>query len=353
VQKRYTPVAPDLVRLNRIDYWYWCRYFIDLYSHCPFGCCYCNTKNNASVKGIRYISGLPVNGEVVGLGLFRDIYHPERSKNIIVTDILELLLNNGFGVNIQTKSCHIVHDLEILRRYAELDKIRVTFTILTPDRELSRDIEGNSPDPQQRLDCVELLASYGIPTGIAISPIIPLVNDNEDALGNLVQNARQRGAGWVIFSGFTPVHSFLQNPLMKKVAELYNHPDKLEAHYRDIRKTMIELLKQSNLPMRIPRIRIKPAYGGRTSTLVSEYLFNISYFYELMDNDIEALRYRRAAYRIDDMEQPIKSIVFKKKLGYIKGINPEIERVIEEILSSGSSSLYMRLKESLTPESVG
>jgi DNA polymerase/3'-5' exonuclease PolX len=72
-----------------------------------------------------------------------------------------------------------------------------------------------------------------------------------------------------------------------------------------------------------------------------------------MDNDIEALRYRRAAYRIDDMEQPIKSIVFKKKLGYIKGINPEIERVIEEILSSGSSSLYMRLKESLTPESVG
>jgi DNA repair photolyase len=353
VQKRYIHVSPDLVRLNRIDYWYWCRYFIDLYSTCPFRCCYCNTQNNARVKGIRYISGLPANGEVVGLGLFRDIYHPEKQKNKIVTDILELLLNNGFGVNIQTKSCHIIHDLEILRRYAEMDRIRITFTLLTPDRELSKLIEGHSPSPQQRLDCVELLASHGIPTGIAVSPIIPLINDNEDALRDLIHSASQRGAAWVIFSGFTPVPSFLQNPLMEKAAALYRHPDKLEAHYRGIRRIMIELLKETNLPMRIPRIRLQPAYGGRTSTRVSEYLFNISYFHELLDNDVEALRYRRAAYRIDDMEQSIKSIVFRKKLGYIKGINPEIESVIEEILSRGSSSLYMQLKESLTQESVG
>ncbi len=348
MQKRYTPVSPDLVRLSRIDYWYWCRYYIDLYSMCPFGCCYCNTQNNTRVKGIRYVSGLPANGEVIGLGLFRDFYHPERPKNKIVTEILELLLNQKLGVNIQTKSCYIINDLEILRRYAKLGRIRVTFTLLTLDRELSRLIEGNSPTPQQRLDSIELLASNGIPTGIAISPIIPLINDNEDALRDLIHNASQRGAKWVIFSGFTPVPSFFQNPLMEKSAALHRHPEKLETHYRDIRRIMVGLLKDSNLPMRIPRIRLQPSYGGRISKRVSEYLFNISYFYELMDNDVEALRYRRAAYRIDEMEQSIKSIVFRKKLGYIKGINPEIERVIEEILSHGSSNLYMRLKESLT-----
>ena len=58
-------------------------------------------------------------------------------------------------------------------------------------------------------------------------------------------------------------------------------------------------------------------------------------------------RFRRAAHRINDMDTSIKSIVFRKKLGYIKGINPEIEKVIEEIIMKGSCALSTSLKEKL------
>ena len=69
---------------------------------------------------------------------------------------------------------------------------------------------------------------------------------------------------------------------------------------------------------------------------------------ELLENSLQSLRYRRAALRIDGLEGSLKSIVFRKKLGYIKGINPEIERTVEEIIMDGTCSLFAKLKETLS-----
>jgi hypothetical protein len=47
------------------------------------------------------------------------------------------------------------------------------------------------------------------------------------------------------------------------------------------------------------------------------------------------------------MGSSIKSIVFRKKLGYIRGINPEIEKIVEEIITRGSCALSATMKEKL------
>jgi hypothetical protein len=59
------------------------------------------------------------------------------------------------------------------------------------------------------------------------------------------------------------------------------------------------------------------------------------------------LRYRRASYEIESLAVSLKTVVSSKKLGFIKGINPELERVIEENMYDGTPSLYVNLFQQL------
>jgi hypothetical protein len=146
------------------------------------------------------------------------------------------------------------------------------------------------------------------------------------------------------------VNAFQNSHFWKETAELHSNPEKLESHYRRLRKFVVGSLMRAGLPLRIPRIALD-IYRRRYSTqIVSEHLFNISYFYELKENELNMRRYRRAAHEIESLESPLKSIASNKKLGYIKGINPEIEKVIEEVLYTGGSTLHTKLYDSLKEE---
>ena len=341
-------VSPFVMSLNRIDYWYWCRYFIDVYPECPYGCSYCNTACRRNSRGIHYVRGLPKNGTTIGLGLVSDLYHPDPEHNRAARSVLEILLGRQHPVTIQTKSTYIQQDLDILKQFKAASSLRVTFTLPTRDARISREIEGRAPSPEERLETLGMLAEAGIPTGIAISPIIPALTDDRQGLSILVRDAKKRGAGWVLFSGFIPVSSLLEKPGMHEVKAICSDEKSMNRRNREIKRFMIDLLEAEDMPIRIPRPCPGPPDQRYHRRVVSEQLFNISYYHELLENPVEAARYKRAAHRINDLEASIKSIVFRKKLGYIKGINPEIEKVIEEIIMQGNCTLSARLKENLS-----
>jgi len=344
--KELNPV-PYIMLLKKIDFWYWCRYFIDFFNECPYRCSYCNTRERKDLRGIEFLPGIPPEREIVGLGLLSDLYHPDFRGNRLVTGVLETLYKRSYPVTIITKSDQIIENIHILKKLSERKSIQVTLTILTLDEAVSEKIEGRSPSPQKRLKALKTLTSEGIPAGVALTPIIPFINDNPQSLKELVLEVKKNGASWVLFSGFSPVPTFLCNPAWKQTADIHNKPAMLEEHYRKIKNFMIKLLLDEGISMRIPRMYPDLIYRGRSSAIVSEYLFNISYFYELMENHLEAMRYRRAAYTLERLMQPLKSIVSQGKHGYIRGINPEIEKVMEEVLYTGSSSTYLKLQEKL------
>lgn len=350
MQKKKLKTNPNIIKLQTIDFWYWSRYFIDIYPDCPYKCSYCNTQKKSSLNGLDFMEGLPLNKEVIGLGLFSDIYHPEHRKNEFTKSMLELLAKNHYPVNIITKSDAIIDDLEILKNLSDRDHLRVTFTLLTMDEALSLKLEGCSPLPANRLNALKTLRKEGIPCGVAITPIIPCVNDDEESISHIVHESKKMGANWILFSGFNPVDSFLNNPLWKKTAEIHTDQKILKTQYRKIKKFILRLLLRENLPLRVPRITLKSFEHNYYSQIVSEYLFNISYLFELMDREIEMLRYRRAAYRINGIIESLKSIVHHKELGFLKGINPEIENVIEEIIFSNRSTLYTDLYKKIASE---
>ncbi len=344
MQKYKPQIYPLITKLRNMDFWYWCTYYIDLYRNCPYRCSYCNTQKKTHFTGLNFIQGLPEEKETIGLGLISDIYSPNPSENTIVTDILNYLRKGGYPVNIQTKSDQIIHDIDILKKLADRDHLRVTFTILTLDQNLSQKLEGLSPGPIERLESIKILKNEGISTGISISPVIPYINDDKESITNLILQCKKAGADWVLFSGFTMINRFRTNPLWKATQDIHLNQKKLQARYKRTKKLLLSLLHRERLPIRIPRITLN---RWRTSQQVSEYLFNISYLQELLENEIQMLRYRRAAYEIENLAVSLKTIVSSKKLGFIKGINPELERVIEENIYDGTPTLYAQLYQQL------
>lgn len=350
MQRNVQQAYPLISRLKNLDFWSWCSSFIDLYLDCPFGCIYCNTQKRSEFRGLHFTHTLPEKKETIGLGLISDVYSMDEGHNTTVSEILEFLFKEDYSVHIMTKSSAIAHQVEILKKFAEKDRVRVTFTLLTLNESIARELEGSSPSPQERLNALEILRKEGVPAGISISPIIPCINDGTESLSCLIGEGKRNKASWILFTGFDTVSAFRNSHLWRKTAELHSDPVNLESHYRHLRKFVVGRLLREELPLRIPRIPLD-IYRRRYSTqIVSEHLFNISYLYELKENELKMLRYRRAAHEIESLQVSLKSIASSKKLGYIKGVNPEIEKVIEEILYTGGSTLHIKLYDSLKEE---
>ena len=236
------------------------------------------------------------------------------------------------------------------KRLSKRGLVRVTFSILTPDEKLSEKLEGVSPSPSRRLESLKLLTGAGIPAGIAITPIIPHVTDDRDALTHLARLAVKHGARWALFSGFDPGSQKKNLPCLTPFYKKTANEKELETRYAEIKRFMVRLLQQENLPIRIPRITLKRFTNRYFTSVVSEYLFNISYLYELLDRELEMLRYRRAACDIESLKASLKSLVSKGKIGLLKGINPEIEGVIKEVVFKGSSAFYEKLYRKIASE---
>jgi len=342
-QKSEQKISPAIIRLKNIDFWYWTRYHVEIRRTCPYRCGYCNTQLEIPMSGVRFLPGLPNEPRTIGLGLLSDPYHPDSRKNGTVGNILEMFCEMQYPVNILTKSDSVIQHIDILQKLARKDLVRVTFTILTPDERLAAVLEGISPAPSRRLEVLKTLTNADIPAGISITPIIPHVTDSEDALTRLVQLAAKHGARWALFSGFDPGPAIKDLPCLRPFYENANDEAKLEKRYTHIKRFMVRLLKRENLPIRLPRITLKKFTNRYFSSVVSEHLFNISYLYELLDRDLETLRYRRAACDIEDLNVSLKALLSRGKLGHLKGINPEIEGIIKEVLFKGSSEFYEKL----------
>jgi DNA repair photolyase len=374
VQDKKVAPSPSIARLHTLDFWYWARYYADIFSTCPFNCAYCHAGRRAHIKGMRTVPGLPDRRMIVGLGLFCEVYGPGNGVPDMVAEILRGLDRRKNGVSIQTKSALITKHLEILQNFARRDRARVTFTLLTLEQELSKMLEGSAPAPGARLEALDKLVQAGVPAGIAAAPLIPLVNDQEHQLENLVREAAAAGAQWLLFSGFDPLPRFFAQGDFEETEKLMKNPGALQEHYEKVKNNMIRLTSRYGLPLRIPRMALYQDQGSSPEA-VSEHLFNISYYYELAGDRVETRRYRRAAYAIEafaDGESPatiqagasrgpaalypgmsFKSIVFQNKLGYIRGINPEIERVVEEFTRTGSSQSLTQALNRATEHSNG
>jgi DNA repair photolyase len=191
---------------------------INPYRGCEHGCIYCFARPTHAFHdlspGLDFESKLFAKSEAakllraelarpdyqvqpMAMGTNTDPYQPIEGKWRITRSVLEVLAETGHPVMITTKSDRVTRDLDILAPMAArgLASVAVSITSLTP--ELSRTLEPRAPSASKRLAAVKALSDAGIPTIVAIAPVVPGITDHE--LDHIVEAAAEAGARGAFF----------------------------------------------------------------------------------------------------------------------------------------------------------
>ena len=115
----------------------------------------------------------------MALGTNTDPYQPIERQRRITRSVLRVLADYNHPVGIVTKGHLVTRDIDILGPMAAKGQARVYLSVTTLDRNLARTLEPRAATPQRRLDAIRALSDAGIPTGVSIAPVIPVINDAE------------------------------------------------------------------------------------------------------------------------------------------------------------------------------
>jgi len=137
--------------------------------------------------------------ETIALGSNTDPYQPIEREYRITRQLLEVLQDHRHPVTIVTKSAMVERDIDVLASMARQNLVQVMMSICTLDKELARRMEPRASTPRRRLQTISRLHEAGIPVGVLVAPIIPVLNDPE--LEQVLQACVEAGvaaAGYVL-----------------------------------------------------------------------------------------------------------------------------------------------------------
>ncbi len=193
---------------------------INPYRGCEHGCVYCFARPTHAFQGLS--SGVDFETKlfakpsapdllakelrrpgyepkVIALGSNTDPYQPIERRFRTTRAILEVLDRASHPVGIVTKSALVTRDLDILRRMADRQLVKVAISVTTLDPKLARRMEPRAASPARRIDTIRRLAEAGIPVSVLVAPIIPAINDHEiEAILKAAHGAGAREAGYVL-----------------------------------------------------------------------------------------------------------------------------------------------------------
>jgi DNA repair photolyase len=144
----------------------------------------------------RELRALP-RGDGLAIGTATDPYQPAERRFEVTRRMLEVIAKEGsWSIGLTTKSDLPPRDIDLLQQISQRNRLNITFTITTVDRELARLTEPKAPRPDLRLAAVKALSEAGVCVSVFASPIMPLINDSEPALLAVAKAAHDHGAQW-------------------------------------------------------------------------------------------------------------------------------------------------------------
>jgi DNA repair photolyase len=129
----------------------------------------------------------------IAVGINTDAYQPVERKLGLTRDVLEVLRECRHPFSLVTKSWLVERDIELLADMARQRLVQVMVSITTLRHELARTLEPRAAAPARRLQTIQRLHQAGIPVGVLVAPLIPVLTDGE--LEAILSRAREAGAG--------------------------------------------------------------------------------------------------------------------------------------------------------------
>jgi len=121
-----------------------------------------------------------------------DCYQPLEASYGLTRACLETCLRFRNPISIITKGALIRRDTELLANLARVTSVRVYISIPFADDETARRVEPYASSISMRFEALRVLSEAGVPTGVALAPIIPGLSESHVA--PVLERARACGA---------------------------------------------------------------------------------------------------------------------------------------------------------------
>ncbi|MFT3807916.1 PA0069 family radical SAM protein [Arenimonas sp.] len=186
---------------------------VNPYRGCEHGCVYCFArpshsyldlspgldfetrlfaKTNAAER-LRAELGKPsYRCSTIALGINTDAYQPIERRYRITRECLEVLAETRHPVSFITKSALIERDAELLSEMAKQRLVHVYFSVTSLDNRLSARMEPRAAAPHARLRAMRRLHETGVPVGVMVAPVVPMITDHE--IEHILEAAHEHGA---------------------------------------------------------------------------------------------------------------------------------------------------------------
>lgn len=192
------------------------HYGMNIYRGCTHGCIYCDSRSRCyqfthPFEDIEVKQNAPNLLEkalkskrkkcMIGTGAMSDPYMHCEENLRLTRKCLEIILENDFGVAIQTKSDRILRDIDLLAKINRSAKCVVQMTLTTYNDDLCRILEPNVCITKRRIEVLEEMRKNGIPTIVWLTPILPFINDTEDNVTAILNECVRVGVKGIINFG--------------------------------------------------------------------------------------------------------------------------------------------------------
>jgi DNA repair photolyase len=132
------------------------------------------------------------------LGANTDPYQPLEKTLFVTRSILEVMARYKHPVTVTTKGALVARDVDLLAQLARDGLTRVMFSIPTLSNEMKRVLEPRAAAAGARLKAMRVLAEAGVPVGVMVAPIIPVLTEHE--IEAVLEASREAGAS---LAGYT------------------------------------------------------------------------------------------------------------------------------------------------------
>jgi DNA repair photolyase len=162
-------------------------YTVNPYGGCTHACAYCYARFMKRFSGYAEPWGKYVDVKINAVELLRknlakarrgrvwisgvcDAYQPAERKYRLTRGCLEVLLERGWPVTIQTKSPLVLWDIALLKNKPDVE---VGMSVATADETIRKTFEPGAPPISERIKALEALHEAGIKTFAMIAPLLP------------------------------------------------------------------------------------------------------------------------------------------------------------------------------------
>jgi DNA repair photolyase len=364
--------AKSILRKHkRIDSWFVSCYGMNLYRGCTHNCVYCDGR--AEKYNVDGEFGKDVVVKVNAIDLLRreldpsrkrkpmkrcffmigggvgDSYQPAEKRFGLTRRTLELMVEFGHPVSVLTKSALVLRDLDVLTEINEQSRALVSFSFSGVDEKISARFEPGVPPPSERLRAMEQLSKAGITCGMFLLPVLPFLTDSQRQIEDSLKRGLDHGVSFVIFGGLTlkdgRQKEFFVRTLTESFPDLTAEYDSVYQaspwgapngeYHRSLNEIFAEAVSKFHLPPRIPRQLFQDIL--EENDYVAVVLDQLDYLLKLKHRTTP---FGYASYGVSQLTEPVSVVRSEGRLQRIKGVGPATERVIKEILDTGTCKMY-------------